>query len=261
MKSSARRPLVVANWKMNPTTPDEASRLFSAIRASLKKAKATIVVAPPAIYLSAMKQDMRKAPKHIALGAQNVHPLESGPHTGQLSVRMLYATGASYCIVGHSECRALGENDVMVNAKVHAILKSRMTPILCVGEHERDQSGKYYAVVEAEVRASLRDVKKKDIEKVVIAYEPIWAISAGDGKGKTATPEDAHEMRLFIVKVLTDLYGRIIAERMRVLYGGSVNETNAGDIFMQSGVDGFLVGGASLKPKIFARIVEAAVKK
>jgi triosephosphate isomerase (TIM) len=245
MKSPTRMPLVVANWKMNPTTSEEATRLFSAISASLKKTKATVVVAPPAIFLGALKQGMRKAPKHIALGAQNVHPLESGPHTGQLSVRMLYASGASYCIVGHSECRALGESDALVNAKVHALLKSRMTPILCVGELERDQSGKYYAVVETQVRASLHDVKKKDIEKVVIAYEPIWAISSGDGKGRTATPEDAHEMRLFIVKILTDLYGRTMAERVQILYGGSVNETNAEGIFTQSGVNGFLVGGAS----------------
>jgi triosephosphate isomerase len=130
-----------------------------------------------------------------------------------------------------------------------------MTPIICVGETVRDTHGKYYGVIESQLRTALLGVKKSEIEKVIVAYEPVWAISRGDGKGQTATPHDAHEMKLFIQKVLVELYGRTIAMRVRIIYGGSVNETNAEVMMKEGEVDGFLIGGASLKPDQFAKII------
>lgn len=251
---SARR-LVVANWKMNPITESDASRLAKAIAKKASRPRATVVIAPPTPHLSAVKAAL---PKTFGLGAQDGHEKDSGPLTGNVSLRTLYSYGVRTVILGHSERRREGETDERVNAKLKTALALRITPVVCIGELVRDQHGKYFSTVEAQLRAAFKGVKRTEAERVVIAYEPVWAISSGDGKGQTATAGDAHEMKLFIQKILVELYGRAIAMRLKILYGGSVNKANAGDLIKKGEVDGFLVGGASLKPDEFAEIIRAA---
>jgi triosephosphate isomerase len=247
--------LVVANWKMNPITESDAVRLVKAIAKVVGKPRARVVIAPPAVHLSAVRSVL---PKGYVLGAQDGHEKDSGPMTGNTSLRTLYAYGVRTVIVGHSERRKDGETDERVNAKVRTSLQLGMEPIVCVGELVRDAHGKYFGFVEAQVRAALKGVKRTEIERAVIAYEPVWAISTGDGKGHTATAADAHEMKLFIQKILVELYGRTIAMRVRILYGGSVNKGNVEELVAQGEVDGFLVGGASLKPDEFAAIIKVS---
>lgn len=249
-----RERIIIANWKMNPVTSRDAEKIAVHVARLLPKTSVRVVIAPPAVHLSSVRAVL---PKGYVLGSQDVHEKETGPYTGSISANMLFALGARYAIVGHSERRAKGETDAEVNGKVRALLALGMTPVICVGESERDLQGKYYSLVEEQIRKALGGVKRTEIEKTVLAYEPIWAISKGDGKGLTATAEHAHEMKLFIQKVLVLLYGRPAAMRVRIVYGGSVNEVNAADLFKNGEVDGFLVGGASLVPKSFVAIVKA----
>jgi triosephosphate isomerase len=237
---------------MNPATTSDALRIFSNLSKKMMRPKCEVVIAPSALHLTSLRSLIKKP---YVLGAQNAHPKDGGPHTGNVSARMLYAAGVRAVIIGHSELRAEGESDTQVNEKVRALLALSIAPIICVGETVRDTHGKYYGTVELQLRHALQGVKKSEVEKVVVAYEPVWAISGGDGMGQTATPHDAHEMKLFIQKVLVELYGRAIAMRVRVLYGGSVNDTNAEVLMREGEVDGFLVGGASLKPEQFAKII------
>lgn len=254
-QTPSRSRLVIANWKMNPITEADASRLAKAIGKKALRPRATVIIAPPTPHLSAVKAAL---PKSFGLGAQDGHEKDSGPLTGNVSLRTLYSYGVRTVILGHSERRREGETDQRVNVKVRAALQIGITPVVCIGELVRDQHGKYFSTVEAQLRSAFGGVKRTEAERVVIAYEPVWAISSGDGKGQTATPGDAHEMKLFIQKILVELYGRTIAMKLRIIYGGSVNKANAVDLVQNGEVDGFLVGGASLKPDEFAEIVRAA---
>jgi triosephosphate isomerase len=166
---------------------------------------------------------------------------------------MLAAFGVATVIVGHSERRALGETDAQVGEKVAALIKAKLTPVVCIGERERDAQGNFFMLIEAQIKAALTGVPKARFKDVVIAYEPIWAI----GTGKTATAEDVNEMRLFIQKILTKHFDRASAGKIRIIYGGSVSAANAADLFVGGGVDGFLVGGASLRPQEFAQIISS----
>ena len=247
------KPLIVGNWKMNPTTLGRARKLFLEVRKGLGKRikDVTVAVAPPFPFISEME---RLSPsQRILLAAQDVFFENSGAYTGEVSLPMLKSVGVSLVIVGHSEQRALGETDKDIYRDVQTILKSKTTVIICVGEKKRDSHGNYFSVVEAQLRAALRDVKPVDLKQIVIAYEPVWAI----GTGKNATPEDAEEMRLFIQKLLADRFNRTAAAKVRILYGGSVKRSNAAELLEGSNVDGFLVGGASLKAGEFVDIVKA----
>jgi triosephosphate isomerase len=254
MKKPSRPTFVIGNWKMNPRTLREAEKVVTTLTKKYARPKTTVIIAPSFLHLAAVKKLMKKP---YLLAAQTVHAGDVGPHTGSVSAPMLKEYGASAAIVGHSERRAEGETDKVVNTQVRALIAQGMMPIICVGERERDHHGKYYSFVEAQVRGALQDVSRKDIARVVVAYEPVWAISSGDGKGQTATPHDAHEMKLFIQKILVELYGRTIALRVPVLYGGSVNETTAPVLMKDGDIDGFLVGGASLKPDAFVSIIRS----
>lgn len=250
--SHNRTPLVIANWKMNPATLTEAKTIIMGIKTLLKKqTDVTVVVAPPALYLTEVKKSLGVSP--ILLGAQTVHQAPHGAQTGEHSVGMVAGAGATYVIVGHSERRALGETDTMIGEKVAAILKAKLTPVICIGEKERDAQGNFYVTIEAQIKAALGGVAKARFKDIVIAYEPIWAI----GTGATATAEDVNEMRLFIQKILTKVFDRSAAQKMRLIYGGSVTADTAADLFVGGGVDGFLVGGASLRPAEFAKIVSS----
>lgn len=249
MKKAAR-PLVVGNWKMNPVSITVAKRLFKDICLGIPRMTDTeIVIAPPALYFTELLK--LKNGKKIKFCTQDIFWEKMGAYTGELSLPMYKGLSLSYSIIGHSERRALGETDEEVNKKIHAILKTDVTPIVCIGERARDSHGTYLSLIEKQIREACKSVSKMKIKRLVIAYEPIWAI----GTGKTATATDAHEMKLFIKKILTNLYGRNISSHVRVLYGGSVKPTNANDLVRNGEVDGFLIGGASLKAKDFIEIV------
>jgi triosephosphate isomerase len=247
-------PIVIGNWKMNPATLADAKKLILAIRKGLgrRRGEVDIVVAPPYPYISEMQ---RLTPsQRTLLAAQDFFSYPDGAHTGEVSLSMLKSVGATSVIIGHSERRAKGETEADVHQDIQALTKAKMTTILCVGEKQRDSQGLYFGAVEGQLRSALKDVTEKQLSHMVIAYEPVWAI----GTGKTATPEDAHEMKLFIQKVLTDLFDRKTVEKVRIVYGGSVNASNAAELLSRGGVDGFLVGGASLKAAEFVAIINHA---
>jgi len=247
-------PLIVGNWKMNPVTTSDAVALATAVAKKHKKAeKPMVAIAPPFPYLSEVGKKIAKS--SVMLAAQDVHYGVIGAATGEVSVLQLKDLGVQYVIIGHSERRALGETDEDVQKKVEVVLKHRLTPIVCVGEIERDEHGDFYTFIEAQLRSLAEVLPATAIKKVVIAYEPIWAI----GTGKTATPDDVKEIQLFIESVLTKLYDRPTAKKVHLLYGGSVKPQNAEELHKIGDMDGFLVGGASLKAEDFADIIKAVV--
>jgi triosephosphate isomerase len=250
-------PLVIGNWKMNPGTESTAKRLYTDVRKGIARTRGvSVAIAPPAIFLHTLNR-LGKS-KRTMLAAQDAHQNALGSHTGETSVTMLKNAHVSYVIVGHSERRAAGETNDVVNKKVHAVLKAGLTAVVCVGEKSRDASGRYLNHIEKQVRSVFENIAPSKLAHIVVAYEPIWAISTGDGRGHTATPEDAHEMKLFIQKTLSDMYGRNMAMKTYVIYGGSVNVKNAEELLVRGMVDGFLVGGASLRASEFVEIVKIA---
>lgn len=254
MSKHSQRLLVVGNWKMNPSTVGQAKKLFMEVRKNMNRHMpiVDVVVAPPFPFISELE---RLSPsQRILLAAQDIHHEKVGPHTGEVSLSMLESVGVSHVIIGHSERRAAGETDEEIYENTQAVLKGKAVAIVCVGETKRDTQGNYFGVVENQLKVALRDVKPGQLKYLVVAYEPVWAI----GTGNTATPEDAHEMKLFILKTLTDRFGRGVLKKVRILYGGSVNSGNADALLREGGVDGFLIGGASLKGKEFAEIVKVS---
>lgn len=248
------RPLVIGNWKQNPATLAKAERLWVGLQKALsgRRAYADVAIAPPIPFTTDL-QELAGTQK-IEFLAQDVSSFEEGAHTGEVSVGMLRSIKVRGSIVGHSERRAAGESDEMVNKKIEALLATKLTAIVCVGESERDAYGDYFSFVEQQLQNSLAGIAESDLKHIVIAYEPIWAIGTGD----TASAPDIQEMKLFIQKVLAGLYPRVSVEKVRVIYGGSVNANNAESLLAEAGTDGFLVGGASLDPKQFATIIKAA---
>lgn len=253
---TARKPMVAANWKMNKTA-FEARELTQALLPELKKIEAVdIVLCPPFTNLSLVCEQIDET--DLKLGAQNMHWQEKGAFTGEISASML-ADFCDYVILGHSERRQMfGETNETVNKKAHTALAHDLKPIICVGESlEQNQAGKTAQVVETQCRESLQDIMPEQAQNIVIAYEPVWAI----GTGLAATPEGANEVHRDVIRpVLRDLFGAEIAEGMRILYGGSVNAENAGELFAMSDIDGGLIGGASLKADAFVAVVKAAAE-
>lgn len=248
-----KTPLIVGNWKSNPMTLDKAKDLFVAVRKGVRSIKdVEVVVAPPFPFL----QDINKlSPSgRIGIAAQDVFYEMGGAYTGEVSLSMLQSVGVRTVIVGHSERRALGETDEVVAKKIALTLKHKITTIVCVGERARDKKGDYLAFVEAQVKHVCGAVTKTQLKDLVIAYEPIWAI----GTGETATAHDAHEMKLFIQKVIADTLGRPAVVKVRIIYGGSVKKHNAESLLKDGEVDGFLIGGASLQAEEFISITKTA---
>lgn len=249
-------PLVVGNWKMNPQSLSLGVKLATGVKKKLTKHMlnhAEVVIAPPVLYLESIKKLNGKTQTGYSLGVQNVHYAKLGAFTGEISLQMLQAFGISHAIVGHSERRALGETDSLINQKLATVLKNGITGILCVGESKRDQSGHYLNHIEKQIRAAFAGIPRTKLSKAVVAYEPLWAI----GSGNNATPHDIHEMKLFIEKTLTDIYGRNFAQKIRIIYGGSVNKQNAKELHQEGMMNGFLVGGASLYADEFIEIIKA----
>ncbi len=248
-----KRAIIVANWKMNPASLKDAGKLFDSIAKSISNVKKTeVVICPPFIYLERLK----KFSKKISLGAQDAFWADAGAFTGEISGEMLYDIGVKYVILGHSERRALGESNIDVNKKVKAAFSSGLRPILCVGESVRDDSHSYFNLVKIQLHECLNGVSKNSISKVIIAYEPVWAISSTINR-RDATSTDCQEMAIFIRKILFDKFGSE-SQKVRVIYGGSANEKDAKDFLSSGGVDGLLVGRASLDAKKFVEIIKIA---
>ncbi|AGA70760.1 triosephosphate isomerase [Desulfitobacterium dichloroeliminans LMG P-21439] len=251
---SIRHPIIAGNWKMNKTireAQDYAGRLLGLLG---ETTEIDVVVCAPFTALSTLKDELEESVIHI--GAQDLSFAGNGAYTGEISAAMLVDTACTYVIIGHSERRViLRETDEEIAKKVKAALKAGLTPILCVGENlaQREES-KAFAIVRSQVEKDLPDLSPADLKRVVIAYEPIWAI----GTGKSATSADAQEMCTMIRSTLAGIAGAV-ADEVNILYGGSVNADTIVELMAQPDVDGALVGGASLDPEGFAKLVLNAV--
>ena len=247
----ARKKIIAGNWKMFKTKA-EAIAFAEEFRELYKDTDVQTAICAPFTNLEALKEAF--AGTEIKVGAQNVHFADEGAFTGEISVSMLEEIGVDFCIVGHSERRQyFGETDETVNKKLKKLFEGPIRPILCVGEslEERD-ADKAFDVVGGQIKADLEGIDAADVKKLVIAYEPIWAI----GTGRTATPDQAEEMCAFIRKTLIELYGEEVSDEVIIQYGGSVKPANATEIMNMDEIDGALVGGASLKPEDFMEIID-----
>lgn len=247
-----RKPVIGGNWKMNKAI-DEAVKTAQDLRMKIGKSKSVeVVIFPPFTALESVGGVLRGT--EIGLGAQNMFWEEKGAYTGEISLFMLLDVGCRYVILGHSERRGyFGEKDEGINKKLEAALKSGFVPLVCVGEKLKERKeGKAKRVVENQLRGCLYKINTEDAEKIIIAYEPVWAI----GTGEIATPEQAQDMHHFIRGVLGELFGEKVAQIIRIQYGGSVKPENIKDLMSREDIDGALVGGASLKAKSFIQIVK-----
>ena len=246
-----RKPIIAGNWKMNKT-PEEAAELVRELVPLVADAEAEVVVCPPFVCLDAVRKEA--AGSNIKLGAQNVHFEKHGAYTGEISADMLLAMGVEYGIIGHSERRQyFGETDCTVNKRAKAALAAGLKPIICVGESlEEREKGVTNELVGMQTKLALQGIPAEEVDKVVIAYEPIWAI----GTGKTATAAEANETIGAIRKAIAQVYGEEVASKVRIQYGGSMNPKNASELMAQSEIDGGLIGGASLKAEDFSKVVK-----
>lgn len=246
-----RSTFIAGNWKMHKTVA-EAQSFAAELKSALEKNSHRLMIAPPFTALHAVSEVVKGS--NILLGAQNMAPAEEGAHTGEVSVIMLTDLGVDVVILGHSERRHVyGEDDALVNAKVKLALEHGLEVILCVGETlEEREADKVRTVLEGQLAGGLSGVSKDALEKVTIAYEPVWAI----GTGKTATPADASEAHQMVRDKLDELYGSGTGETVTVQYGGSVKPNNVKGLMAEKNIDGALVGGASLKAETFVPIAE-----
>jgi triosephosphate isomerase len=251
-----RNKIIAGNWKMFKT-PSESKELIQSLKSKLSfpLGKTKVVICPPFTSLS-MAQSMLEG-SQIALGAQNMYLQDEGAFTGEISPAMLRSVGCQYVILGHSERRQLfGETNDLINMKARKALTSGLIPIVCVGETlEQREKNITDQVVSAQIRGVLKEIPAAEVERSVIAYEPVWAI----GTGRNATPEQAQEIHLLIRKLIGQIYSQATAERVIIQYGGSVKPENSKDLLSKPDIDGALVGGACLKAESFAVIIENAV--
>ncbi len=249
-----RRLFIAGNWKMNLNRGQSLSLVQSLVESLRGVSDVDIAVCPPAVYLGELGKALHAT--NIGLGAQNVNSKSEGAYTGEISCSMLKDVGCRYVILGHSERRAIyGETDSMVNEKLHAVLAAGLTPIVCVGETlEQREAGQTQQVVRSQCIGSLAGLTEDQMLKTVLAYEPVWAI----GTGKTASPAQAEEVHKDIRSLLETQFSVGTAQRVIVLYGGSVKADNAQELLSEPNIDGALVGGASLKQDSFEGIIKAA---
>ena len=246
-----RRKIVAGNWKMN-MLPNEAMSFINELEPYAKNAKCEIILCVP--YTDLFYSLLTAQNTNIKIGAQNMHWEESGAYTGEIAPNMLKCINVEYVIIGHSERRQyFAETDETVNKKIKSALKHELNPILCVGETMKQRElGLEEEVIKQQVNGALEGITKEQAEKIVIAYEPIWAI----GTGKVATKDDANNMIKLIRKEIELLYNKEVANNVSILYGGSVNKNNSKELFETSDIDGALVGGASLKVDEFNEIIK-----
>jgi len=234
---------------MNPIREKEAEKLFANTSKFLSEIKKTeVIVCAPSLYLAKLKKLSRK----IKLGAQNAFYEESGAYTGEISTEMLYDIGAHYVILGHSERRVMGETNEEINKKIKASFSSGLIPILCIGEKERDENHEYLNLIKNQIEECLKGVSRDFISKIIIAYEPVWAI--GKNAKREATSAEFLEMKIFIKKIFSGIFG-VKTKIPSIIYGGSVNEKNVAEFLKLGEADGFLVGRISLEPAKFFKII------
>ena len=251
---NSRKKLIAGNWKMNKTSADGVTLTREIVTAVGKQSDVDVVVCPPFPAIESAGKALEGS--NVKLGAQNMHFEASGAFTGEISAPMLRAIFATHVILGHSERRTLfGETDELVNRKVLSALKNQLRPIFCVGETLAErESGSTLKVVQTQMERGLEGVNKDQAASVVVAYEPVWAI----GTGKVATTEQAQEVHAFIRGLLTKLFTEPVAQKVRILYGGSMKPANAPELLAQKDIDGGLIGGASLEARSFVELVNAA---
>ncbi len=252
-----RKPLIAGNWKMYKTAA-EAVNLIRTIKAGVHalSGETDIAICPPFTSLATACEEVKGSA--IGVGAQNMHFESEGAYTGEISALMLKEQGCRYVILGHSERRGyFKETDELINKKLKTALKYNLIPIACVGEWLEDrEAGRHFEVVKGQFQGTFDGIEAEDMEKTIVAYEPVWAI----GTGKTASPEQAQEMHQFIRKLIQEKFGEVTAKRVRILYGGSVKPDNIIDLITQPDVDGGLVGGASLKAESFVDLIKGTLK-
>lgn len=257
-----RKPLIIANWKMNTTLAD-ATVLTTSIKNAITDLDINVVLCPPFTWLYPMAEILERSPKNIELGAQNMWFTEKGAMTGEISPLMV-KTLAKYVILGHSERRShFHEDNSLVNDKVHSALEHKLIPIVCVGENKKMGEEKHAgrptqrsseSNITNQLKGSLKKISRNDIDDVIIAYEPVWAI----GTGNAATGAYAAGIVADLRKVIADMFGKLTSERIRILYGGSVTEENVREFIYQPEIDGVLAGGASLRASEFIKICREA---
>ena len=249
-----RKKLIAGNWKMNKTAADGVALTADIVAAIGRETSVDVVLCPPFTALESVARSLEG--QSIKLGAQNMHPEKNGAYTGEVSAEMLRSLFVTHVILGHSERRTyFAETDAFINKKTLAALANQLKPILCVGETLAErEAGATLAVVQRHVEGGLAGVTKEQITTVVIAYEPVWAI----GTGKVATTAQAQEVHAFIRSLLTKLYGEPLAQKVRILYGGSMKPSNAPELLAEKDIDGGLIGGAALEAKSFVELVKAA---
>ena len=241
--------IVIGNWKMNPTTLEQAKKIIADIKKSAGKVKNVVVVAcPPFPYVGLVGSKGQ-----LFSGAQNVHFEDSGAYTGEVSASILVDLGLKYVIVGHSERRKMGETSDVVAKKAAATAAAGMTAVVCIGESVRDAQGDYIEPLKEQIKQSLQGFTKKSLSKLIVAYEPVWT----SGAKEAMTPALIHETVIFIKKTLADIFGQHETSNVPILYGGSVNFRNAADIITLGEVDGLLVGRESINPPGFADLLKA----
>ncbi len=232
--------LIIGNWKMNPSTLDEAKRIIRSMRIVATKLEHTQVVAcPPYLYIS---NCISKKSNSVSIGSQTVSIQEGGAHTGEISPAMLKDIGVQYVIVGHSEQRASGDSDEIVSKRIIATVEAGMKAVVCIGENVRDEQGVYLDTLKDQIKRTFAGIQSKYARDIIIVYEPVWAIGAKEAMA----PEQVYETSLFVKKVFSDIFSQESAMKVKVLYGGSVNFRNAGDIIRIGKVDGLLVGRESV---------------
>ncbi len=244
-----KQKIIIANWKMNPVSLIEAENIIRTIKKGIKKSdNRKVIICPPSIYFLKIKTN-----SHFDLGIQNIAWEDKGAYTGEISALMAKNLDLKYALVGHSERRLyMKETDEMINLKIISALKNKLKVILCVGESlEEKNQDKTSEIIERQIGEALKNIMKSQISNLMIAYEPIWAI----GTGNIPTQDEVMSMSLFIKKIIANLYDRKSAEKLDILYGGSVNSQNALEFTDQTGMNGLLVGGASLNASEFVRIV------
>ena len=247
-----RKKVIAGNWKMN-MLPDAAIRFIDELTPLVKDSENEVILCVP--YTDLFYSLLAAQNTNIKIGAQNMHWEEFGAYTGEVSGKMLKSIGVEYVIIGHSERRQyFAETDETVNKKIKSAFEYELKPIVCVGETlEQREQGKAKEIVTLQIEKALKGLKEKQVENIIVAYEPIWAI----GTGKTATSEDANEMTKTIREKIANIYGQNIANRVIIQYGGSVKASNAKELFSMSDIDGALVGGASLDVDEFVKIIKA----
>jgi triosephosphate isomerase len=251
-----RKKIVAGNWKMNMDYPSGLS-VFSEIINMVKDeitGSQQAIVCSPYIHLSSLAQ-LAKSNTQVSVGAQNCHQAESGAFTGEVSASQIKSVGVEYVIIGHSERRQyFGESDALLSEKTIIALKNGLIPIFCIGETlEQREGDTYFEVIKKQLTGGVFNLSADDFGKIVLAYEPVWAI----GTGLTASPEQAQEIHAFIRKEIAGQYGQAVADATSILYGGSCNPKNATELFSQTDIDGGLIGGASLKSRDFVDIIKA----